>query len=498
MCTISATAPPARTRTCRAHGIAYDAWAGTLQPVVDDEGFTPHPRPGEHRHHRRAPRSAPSAILAALRAREEDRRGRVHGGRAVRQLAAYFDWYRIETWKGYDDYPDESSPGTRATTTSGVRPGLGGMWEGRALPDTTSRPTATSCSWRRSRPSGRTSARASAAWTCSRSGRARPSPTTRSATRSCRPILRDIFRTKTTQEWIEFADEHNTTIAPANTRRRCSTTRSSRTASRGCRTTTPAPTCCCSRCTSRARSCRSRTKAPEVGEHTDEVLRNVLGYDDAKITALREAGRTGLSVREIQTGSFRVRGMRWEGSTARSRSSPVRARGQGETEARRFVQEGARVVLADMLDDEGRPSPRTSVPTAVFVHVDVSQEHDWVDVMEAAAGFGPLTCCVNNASIPVLQADRGDVGRGLPARHDREPGGHVPRDQGGDRRRCRSGGGSIINMSSIDGIGLEEQPHRLLVVEVRHSRHDEDGRAGARRRTASASTRSTRAASTRS
>jgi crotonobetainyl-CoA:carnitine CoA-transferase CaiB-like acyl-CoA transferase len=32
------------------------------------------------------------------------------------------------------------------------------------------------------------------------------------------------------------------------------------------------------------------TKAPEVGEHTDAVLRDVLGYDDAKIAALRDAG----------------------------------------------------------------------------------------------------------------------------------------------------------------------------------------------------------------
>ena len=31
-------------------------------------------------------------------------------------------------------------------------------------------------------------------------------------------------------------------------------------------------------------------KAPEVGEHTDAVLRDVLGYDDAKIAALRESG----------------------------------------------------------------------------------------------------------------------------------------------------------------------------------------------------------------
>ena len=35
------------------------------------------------------------------------------------------------------------------------------------------------------------------------------------------------------------------------------------------------------------------TKAPEVGEHTEEVLRDVLGYDDAKLASLRDAGALG-------------------------------------------------------------------------------------------------------------------------------------------------------------------------------------------------------------
>jgi crotonobetainyl-CoA:carnitine CoA-transferase CaiB-like acyl-CoA transferase len=35
------------------------------------------------------------------------------------------------------------------------------------------------------------------------------------------------------------------------------------------------------------------SKAPEVGEHTEQVLRRVLGYDEAKLAALREAGALG-------------------------------------------------------------------------------------------------------------------------------------------------------------------------------------------------------------
>jgi crotonobetainyl-CoA:carnitine CoA-transferase CaiB-like acyl-CoA transferase len=35
------------------------------------------------------------------------------------------------------------------------------------------------------------------------------------------------------------------------------------------------------------------TKAPEVGEHTEQVLRDVLGYDDTKLASLRDAGALG-------------------------------------------------------------------------------------------------------------------------------------------------------------------------------------------------------------
>ena len=39
MCTISGYGATGPYRDLPSHGIAYDAWSGTLQPVVDDEGF---------------------------------------------------------------------------------------------------------------------------------------------------------------------------------------------------------------------------------------------------------------------------------------------------------------------------------------------------------------------------------------------------------------------------------------------------------------------------
>ena len=47
------------------------------------------------------------------------------------------------------------------------------------------------------------------------------------------------------------------------------------------------------------------------------------------------------------------------------------ARGQGECEARLFVAEGARVILGDVLDDEGKAVAEDLGDSAVYVHLDV-------------------------------------------------------------------------------------------------------------------------------
>ena len=183
LCSISGYGATGPYRDLPSHGIAYDTWAGVLAPVVDDDGFTAHPEPGERRHHRRArvrrarrssPRSCarrPPVSARAWRSRSPTP-PRTSTGTASRR-----------TRRTSDRSP--RSPATRPTTTSVVLRVSRAC--GRACGTrSTSRPTASCCSWRRSRRSGRTSAKASTAWTCSRSGRARRSPTTRSATSSSR------------------------------------------------------------------------------------------------------------------------------------------------------------------------------------------------------------------------------------------------------------------------------------------------------------------------
>lgn len=77
------------------------------------------------------------------------------------------------------------------------------------------------------------------------------------------------------------------------------------------------------------------------------------------------------------------------------------ARGQGEQEARLFAAEGAQVVIADVLDEQGEALARElGAGTALFTHLDVSREADWQSAVTAAKdAFGKIDGLVNNAGI---------------------------------------------------------------------------------------------------
>jgi len=76
------------------------------------------------------------------------------------------------------------------------------------------------------------------------------------------------------------------------------------------------------------------------------------------------------------------------------------ARGQGAAEARLFVQEGATVVIGDVLDDAGQALADELGGDARFVHLDVTCEDDWASAVAVAdAEFGGLNVLVSNAGI---------------------------------------------------------------------------------------------------
>jgi len=104
--------------------------------------------------------------------------------------------------------------------------------------------------------------------------------------------LQAIFRTKTCQEWLAFSEEHTTTIAPVNTPANIGDDPQFRhrmgfypIESLGCEQL-PLPAFV------NGEPLPCPTKAPTVGEHTDEVMAEI-GKSDAEIAALRDGGAFG-------------------------------------------------------------------------------------------------------------------------------------------------------------------------------------------------------------
>ena len=76
------------------------------------------------------------------------------------------------------------------------------------------------------------------------------------------------------------------------------------------------------------------------------------------------------------------------------------ARGMGASHARGFVAEGANVVIADVLEQEGRTLAEELGDHAIFSRLDVTSDRDWAATVAAAEdAFGPVSVLVNNAGI---------------------------------------------------------------------------------------------------
>lgn len=129
------------------------------------------------------------------------------------------------------------------------------------------------------------------------------------------------------------------------------------------------------------------------------------------------------------------------------------ARGQGEAEARRFVAEGARVLITDVLDEEGEAVVADLGAAAAYRRLDVSSEDEWTAaVAYCEARFGPATVLVNNAGIldftPIHKQDIEKFRRVI----DVNLVGTVIGMKAVTPGMREAGGGSIVNVSSNAGI----------------------------------------------
>lgn len=141
------------------------------------------------------------------------------------------------------------------------------------------------------------------------------------------------------------------------------------------------------------------------------------------------------------------------------------ARGQGAAEAKTFALEGAQVVFGDILDHAGaqvEADIRAAGGEAVYVHLDVTSEADWRRaVQEAVSRFGKLNILVNNAGIII---PRVAIEERTGEEWDRVMAVNAKGVFLGTKHAIpamrQAGGGSIVNISSIAGIGqsLHQEP----------------------------------------
>ena len=130
------------------------------------------------------------------------------------------------------------------------------------------------------------------------------------------------------------------------------------------------------------------------------------------------------------------------------------SRGQGPAEARRFVAEGARVLVADVVDDEGKLLADELGDAARYVHLDVTEEDEWTAAVAAAEGeFGSVDVLVNNAGILTFGLIDGLSTADLRRILDVNLLGTVFGMRAVIPAMRRAGGGSIINISSTEGLG---------------------------------------------
>lgn len=132
------------------------------------------------------------------------------------------------------------------------------------------------------------------------------------------------------------------------------------------------------------------------------------------------------------------------------------ARGMGAAEAKMFAREGAKVVIGDILEEEGKQTEaeiNESGGECLFVRLDVTSESEWQNAIAATvARFGKLNVLVNNAGIAawgVLEdstAEQWDLIMNVNAK------GVFLGTKTAIPEMRKAGGGSIVNISSVSGL----------------------------------------------
>jgi len=289
-CSISGYGMTGPYKEYPSHGVAYDVWAGLVNVATDDEGFTylpEHPSTGIHA----GPLFGALGVLAGIiRARETGEGSFLEVAQS--DASAAMDWLRSETWRAYER-PESEVTGNKADNFERRAPGTAGMKEGvryQVYETADGRHVLFMASEQ-------------AFWKNFAEGVGRPElferwPGSKYAdhargNRELQAELKAIFATRTLAEWLDFGLEVETPLAPVNTPKTLLDDPQfldrfpMYSVEQLGAEQIPGPL------KFLGEALPVPTKAPTVGQHTDEVLADLLGWDTEQIAAAREAGGLG-------------------------------------------------------------------------------------------------------------------------------------------------------------------------------------------------------------
>lgn len=129
------------------------------------------------------------------------------------------------------------------------------------------------------------------------------------------------------------------------------------------------------------------------------------------------------------------------------------SRGMGAATCRLFVAEGAKVAIADVLDENGRALAAELGPSSIYVHLDVAKEENWLEaIVYVEAHFGPIDVLVNNAGVLLFKSIVDTSADDLQRVINVNLLGSFFGVRCVGRGMVERGHGSIVNISSIDGL----------------------------------------------
>ncbi len=129
------------------------------------------------------------------------------------------------------------------------------------------------------------------------------------------------------------------------------------------------------------------------------------------------------------------------------------SRGTGAAIARRFVAEGARVLLGDILDEKGRALAAELGASAFYHRLDVTSENDWGRAVALALDhFGKLDALVNNAAVLVVASLEDTAPHDWKRVHEVNLFGPFLGMRAVAETLRNGGGGAIVNIASIDAL----------------------------------------------